>query len=242
MKFASCGHQWFFKVREPAPETAGGGAMPTTPDGTPADKTAPAKDASPALEGAPGKGPSFAAAVAATDLDGLAAIGAKTAGGASAPAEGSDGQTAAAGSGSPLAAVFAALVVVAGTLIAALIFRNDLVRAWPPGEGLYRSIGISLDLSPYELAVSNQRKVVDGGYEYLLLEGTVRNGWREPLRAPGVVVTVSDARGRELDQWTIVLDADFLGAGAEQPFSVRRIYPEGAYQVVLAVEDGPPIP
>ncbi len=86
----------------------------------------------------------------------------------------------------------------AATIIAAVMLRDDVARAWPQSASIYRAVG--LDVNSFGLDFENveRKRELKGTMPVLSVAADVRNVTRSERDAPTVRVGLLDDYGREI--------------------------------------------
>lgn len=87
--------------------------------------------------------------------------------------------------------------------IAALHYREDVVRAVPASAGLYERIGLPVNLRGLEIRDVVARREFEDGLPVLIVEGEVVNLRQETTGVPALRIAVRGGQGEELYVWRI---------------------------------------
>jgi predicted Zn finger-like uncharacterized protein len=142
-----------------------------------------------------------------------------------------------------VAAVWAGLAAaVAVLLLAAGVFREQMVR-WIPGAATaYAAIGLPVNsaglLIEKPLAVPGTLL----GHRALMVTGVLRNVSGAPVAPPAFRLDILDQKGRTLDRKIIRIAASPLKPGEARPFSLGVADPPAGYQDVAITFALPPPP
>jgi predicted Zn finger-like uncharacterized protein len=142
-----------------------------------------------------------------------------------------------------VAAVWAGLAAaVAVVLLAAAVFREQIVR-WIPGAATaYAAIGLPVNsaglLIEKPLAVPGTLL----GHRALMVTGVLRNVSGAPVAPPAFRVDILDKTGRTLDRKIIRMTAPPLKPGEARPFSLGVADPPAGYQDLAVTFALPPPP
>ncbi|MCP5432139.1 MAG: zinc-ribbon domain-containing protein [Alphaproteobacteria bacterium] len=190
VRCAKCGHRWYQDPQaakfEPKPvdPTAEAPAGPVAPA-----MTAPKLPETPAARSFGAKG--SAASAAAYDLSRAEAVAAETSGR-------SPGwrKTFAAGAG----------IALLGLAALALLFRVDIVRAFPPSASLFGLLNLPIKAGNLWFEDSAFEWRHQDGKTILVVKGEIVNLTDETQPVPPVRVVLRDAQEAELYHWVFVLD------------------------------------
>jgi predicted Zn finger-like uncharacterized protein len=104
-------------------------------------------------------------------------------------------------------AVFTGLaLLVIAVLGSALLFRQNVVRAWPQTASVYATIG--MPVNPTGLVIENvqMQPSLEGGHPTLVVTGTIRNVVGRGVLAPPLRITLLNAQGKrvagQITDWT----------------------------------------
>jgi predicted Zn finger-like uncharacterized protein len=128
----------------------------------------------------------------------------------------------AARSGAVWAAIAGAFVLV---IVAALVFRLDVVRAWPKSASAYAAIGMPVNLVGLNIEKVKAQPALSNGRAGLTVSGVVRNIRSQAVAAPALNVVLLDKTGKHVAaQITRLQDPD-VPPGAARPFSATLLDP-----------------
>jgi predicted Zn finger-like uncharacterized protein len=134
-----------------------------------------------------------------------------------------------------------AVAVLGGLLGAAYVYRDQVVRAWNPAQGLYAVIGIDVSTSGLSFRNTSYSRIVEEGVPVLVVEGILVNETDAPLAFRDVRASLRNSESVELDAWTFSAGEGMLEAGGMQIFETRRSNPPAnAFDLELIIlrEDG----
>ncbi len=117
------------------------------------------------------------------------------------------------------------LVVLAGGLGAAALYRDRIVESWPPSGKLFELVG--LPVTAYGLALSDpvSERSTEGSAEILTVSGTIQSTLATARPVPPVWVSLTDDKGRVLRRELATADPAMLPAGGEASHKVRFAAP-----------------
>lgn len=109
-------------------------------------------------------------------------------------------------------------VAVAGALVAAILFRADVVNLFPQASSAYAMVG--LDANPYGMTIEDfsvARHDAEG-HPSVVIEGVVRNVDRHVRSAPALRAALLDGESQILLEWTVLVEGGDLTAGERRAF------------------------
>ncbi len=114
---------------------------------------------------------------------------------------------------------------VALALILLVVFRVDVVRAWPKTASAYQ--WIRMPVNPFGLQIEQVRvqPSLQDGRPTLQVSGVLRNIRAEPMAAPRLRITLLDAQGHKLAVKLASPGAALVPAGQARSFSVDLLDP-----------------
>jgi hypothetical protein len=132
-----------------------------------------------------------------------------------------------------------AVAVIGGLLGGAYIYRDQVVRAWNPAQGLYAVLGIDVSISGLSFRNTSYSRVVEDGVPVLIVEGILANETDGPLAFKDVRASLRNSDSVELDAWTFSAGEGILEAGGMQIFATRRSNPPAnAFDLELTILTG----
>jgi predicted Zn finger-like uncharacterized protein len=128
-----------------------------------------------------------------------------------------------------------AAIVVAGVLGAVIVFRENVVRAWPQTASTYAAIG--LGVNPTGLVIENVQKAPDleGGHPTLVVSGTIRNIEGRGVLAPPLRISLLNAQGKRVAGQITSFADPHVPAGATRSF--RTSIPDPPFSAATLVVD-----
>lgn len=118
-----------------------------------------------------------------------------------------------------------ALVGAAVALIAAILFREPLVRAAPQTARLFAAIGLPVNLRGLALDAVRSEIIADKDQTVLVVEGTIRNLRKAETSVPVLALSLRGPDGGEVYGWTAEAAHTVLAAGESTPFRTRVVTP-----------------
>ena len=134
---------------------------------------------------------------------------------------------------------------LAGLLLLALIvgggvaFRTEIVRQVPDLAGFYQVLGLGVNVIGLEFRNMRTLKALRDGVEVVTVNARIVGVSPRRVIVPPVVVTLLDADGRPVYEWSVTPDARDLEAGEAVDFETTLTDPpEGASTVRLTFTNG----
>jgi predicted Zn finger-like uncharacterized protein len=126
------------------------------------------------------------------------------------------------------------VTVVLGSLVA----REQVVQLIPDLAGLYRLVGLDVNLRGLEFRDVATTRELDGSTPVLVVEGLIANVEAEERLVPPLRFALQSAAGREVYAWTMDPPKESLAAGDELRFKSRLpAPPEAAVDVEVRFTD-----
>jgi len=115
--------------------------------------------------------------------------------------------------------------VAIAVAVAAVQFREDVVRSLPSTAGLYALAGMPVNLRGLEFSGITQRRDFDDGLPVLIVEGEIHNLEEASLPVPALRFSLRGQGGSEIYAWTIEPRQKIIEAGATMTFRTRLASP-----------------
>ncbi len=126
-------------------------------------------------------------------------------------------------------------LIVLGAGMAAVAWKETLVRAFPPSAAFFARLGLPVNLRGLGLDGVDATVATEGGDAVLTLAGRIRNLRDAAVAVPTLRFAVRDKDGRELYHWTAPAPKTMLDPGETVPFKARLAAPpEQAQEVGVA--------
>jgi predicted Zn finger-like uncharacterized protein len=144
----------------------------------------------------------------------------------------------------PLAQLRRLVRLVALTLLAALVvgfvsFRTEIVRALPDLAGTYEALGLGVNIVGLEFSDFNTLLTQRNGAPVLRVDARIDNVVGRNVAVPPVVVSLLDAAGTSLYEWSVQPEARDLEPNEAVDFSTQlNAPPADAVQVRLSFASG----
>lgn len=134
-----------------------------------------------------------------------------------------------------------AVILFVGLMGVGLLAREQIVRQVPEMDGFYSAIGLGVNVVGLEISRLNTLASTRNGREVLNVTAEIANVAGRPVPVPPVLVTVRDAEGRALYEWSVMPAVSSLDSGEMLPFEARLASPPpGAVSVRLSFARGRP--
>lgn len=138
----------------------------------------------------------------------------------------------------------AARVVGAVTLVALLTIayfgRVQVVERYPDMAGLYEAVGLGVNVVGLDFSNVSSLRALRDGKEVLAVSAQIVGLMPDPVVVPPVVVTLVDAAGEAIYEWSVTPSVRDLMAGERATFDTQLVLPPGdAQRVRLSFAGGP---
>lgn len=129
----------------------------------------------------------------------------------------------------------AALVTLLAILATGFLARTDLVRWFPELAGLYAAIGMPVNVVGLEFGDAKTVMSFRNGRSVMLISSRIRSIAARPVKVPPVLVSLLDANGASVYEWTVMPQAAEMEPGDVLEFSTEvSMPPQGAVSVRLS--------
>ncbi|WP_372421610.1 zinc-ribbon domain-containing protein [Salinarimonas chemoclinalis] len=125
-----------------------------------------------------------------------------------------------------------ALLAVA-LLVGAILARESVVRAVPDTAGLYRIVGLEVNLRGVAIGEVVSRRFEENGERVLEVEGMLTNVAGGRRDVPPLAISLRDETHTALYSWTIEPPRGDLAPGETTPFRARLVAPPAEARQVL---------
>ena len=132
--------------------------------------------------------------------------------------------------------VLVALVMTSG---GGVLLREPIVAQFPQLAGVYAAVGLGVNVVGLEFRNVHTLQSLQQGAEVLKVDGDIASVSGHEVPVPQVIVTLLDARGDPLYQWSVASRAGELEPGETIGFETRLPSPPaGARSVKLTFASG----
>jgi predicted Zn finger-like uncharacterized protein len=132
-----------------------------------------------------------------------------------------------------------ALTVLAFLLLGLVIFRTEIVRVLPDLAGTYGALGLGVNIVGLEFSDFNTLLTQHNGSPTLRVDARIDNVAGRNVAVPPVVVSLLDASGVSLYEWSVQPEAGDLEPGEAVDFSTQLSAPPAdAAEVRLSFASG----
>jgi predicted Zn finger-like uncharacterized protein len=139
--------------------------------------------------------------------------------------------------------------VAGGALFVAMLmgivaFRDRIVSVFPQLAGVYRAVGITVNLRGLEIGKIASQLTEADGIKVLVINAEISNPGPEPRDLPPIFFGILDEAGKQQYGWSVALDERSIAPGATLPFRRRLATPppEARKVMVRFFVDGDPKP
>jgi predicted Zn finger-like uncharacterized protein len=124
-----------------------------------------------------------------------------------------------------LAAGFVAVI------LAAMLFRVDVVKAWPKAASAYAAVGLPVNATGLVIEDERTQQTFSEGRPVLVVSGALRNVWDRPVQPPPLKITLLNDKGKPV-KTQIAAAAEVIPPGATRHFAVPLVNPPATGAVV----------
>jgi predicted Zn finger-like uncharacterized protein len=133
--------------------------------------------------------------------------------------------------------------VLLALIVGAVALRSEIVRLFPDLAGAYEALGFGVNIVGLEFRDVTTLVALRGGQNVMQIDGRIYSVAPQGVVVPPVVVTLLDATGARLYEWSVLPEARDLEPGEVVDFSAQLTSPpQGAARVRLTFTDGRPRP
>jgi predicted Zn finger-like uncharacterized protein len=134
---------------------------------------------------------------------------------------------------------FVGLGTLVSLLVLGLAFRTDIVKQFPDLAGVYESLGLGVNVIGLEFRDVTTLVALRGGDNVMRVDARIYSVAAQGTTVPPVVITLLDADGGSLYEWSVVPEVRELEPGEVVDFSTQLASPPpAAKQVRLTFNDG----
>jgi predicted Zn finger-like uncharacterized protein len=123
-------------------------------------------------------------------------------------------------------------------IVGAVAFRTEIVRQFPDLAGAYEALGLGVNVVGLEFRDVTTLVTLRGGQNVMRVDGRIYSVAVRDVVVPPIVVTLLDAAGAKLYEWSAMPQARDLAPGEVVDFSAQLTSPpQGAARVRLTFTD-----
>ena len=123
------------------------------------------------------------------------------------------------------AARIAGVVILAGLVGGAWLGRVAIVERYPDLAGVYESVGLGVNVVGLDFTNLETLKTLSGGNDVLSVSAQIVGRSKVPVPVPPVVVSLLDASGHAVYEWSVTPRVRDLMAGESATFDTRLSLP-----------------
>jgi predicted Zn finger-like uncharacterized protein len=123
------------------------------------------------------------------------------------------------------AARVAGVVILFGLVGGAWFGRVPIVERYPDLAGLYEAVGLGVNVVGLDFSGLETLKTLSGGNEVLTVSAQIMGRSRTPSPVPPVVISLLDASGHAVYEWSVTPRVRDLMAGESATFDTRLSLP-----------------
>lgn len=137
------------------------------------------------------------------------------------------------------AARIGVVLMLVGLVSGAYFGRVAIVERYPDLAGLYDAVGLGVNVVGLDFSNLETLKTLSGGNDVLMVSAQIVGLTAKPTRVPPVVVSLLDANGRPVYEWSVTPRVGDLMAGERATFDTRlSLPPSEAARVRLRFSGG----
>ena len=134
-------------------------------------------------------------------------------------------------------------VLLASVLATAYFGRVQVVDRFPAMAGVYEAIGLGVNVVGLDFSNVSSLRTLRDGKEVLVVSAQIIGLMPDPVSVPAVVVTLIDAHGQGIYEWSVTPSVRDLMAGERSTFDTQLTLPPGdAARVRLSFAGGQGLP
>lgn len=131
------------------------------------------------------------------------------------------------------------VLTVAGLLVLAVWGRVEIVKRYPALAQVYSAVGLPVNVVGLDFAEVKTLRTLQGGKEVLLVSAQIAGVAERAVPVPPVVVTLLDAAGAGIYEWSVAASASSLKAGEQTLVeTLLSVPPAQAERVRLSFASG----
>lgn len=133
----------------------------------------------------------------------------------------------------------ASVLLVGGLAATGYFARVQVVERYPQMAGVYEAIGLGVNVVGLDFSDVTTLRTLRDGKEVLVVSAQIVGIKREPVVVPSVVVTLLNAEGEGIYEWSVTPSVRDLMAGERSTFDTQLTMPPGeATRVRLSFAGG----
>ena len=134
-------------------------------------------------------------------------------------------------------------VLLAAVIATAYFGRVPVVERFPAMAGIYEAVGMGVNVVGLDFSNVSSLRTLRDGKEVLVVSAQIVGLEPEPVSVPSVVVTLIDAHGQGIYEWSVTPSVRDLMAGERSTFDTQLTLPPGeAERVRLSFAGGQSTP
>jgi len=130
-------------------------------------------------------------------------------------------------------------LMLVGVIVTAYFGRVQVVTRFPAMAGIYESLGMGVNVVGLDFSNVTTLRTLRDGKEVLIVSAQIVGLKADPVPVPAVVVTLIDARGQGIYEWSVTPSVRDLMNGERSTFDTQLTLPPGeAARVRLSFAGG----
>lgn len=123
---------------------------------------------------------------------------------------------------------------IAGVVLLTAVFavgyfgRVTVVEHYPAMAGVYAAVGLPVNVVGLDFSNVTSLRTLHDGKEVLIVSAQIVGLTREPVAVPAVVITLIDAHGEGIYEWSVTPSVRDLMGGERSTFDTQLTMPPGA--------------
>lgn len=116
---------------------------------------------------------------------------------------------------------YLAVVLIAAILASGFYFRVEIVRAVPSLAGMYESVGLGVNVVGLEFRDVQTLRALRDGKDVMVISARIHNVAKRQVNVPSVTVSILNADGRPLLDWSVTPLARAIAPGEVTDFETE---------------------